>query len=142
MEQLLTSLVDLFQALWLVLVALLTVLAPWTPLIAWLAFCLFAIDWIKVWPNIVRGGWIGLVLIGLVATVIWAVIAPPSGGAHYLFGLTVSNFVGKLVYVTSMLVMMLMCGSVQLSGACGTWARFPEASEPQADRPQDFHTVH
>ncbi len=142
MNQLLISLFDLFQALWLVLVALLTILAPWTPLIAWLAFCLFAINWVRVWPDIARGGWIGLVLIGLVAAVVWAVIAPPAGGSHFFFGLTVSNFVGKLVYVTSILVMMFMCGSVQLSGACGEWAHFPDAPESPTERSQDLHPVH
>ncbi len=126
MDQLLISLVDVFIAVWSLFLALLAVVTPWTPLIAWLAFWLLAVNWAKLWPVVVRGGWIGIVLIGIVMTMAWGAVAPPEGGAHFLLGLTLSNFVGKFVYVTALLVMMLLCGSVQLAGSCGTWARFPE----------------
>jgi len=132
MDALLPILVALFVALWNVLLAILAIVTPWTPLMAWLAYWLFAADWSKLWPVIVRGGWIAIVLIGLMMTLIWGVVAPPTGDSHMILGLTLGNFAGKFVYVTALLVMMLVCGSVQLSGACGKWASFPEP-EPQDD---------
>lgn len=131
MEQLLVSLVDVLVAVWGLLLALLAVVVPWTPLIAWLAYWLFAVNWTKLWPVLARGGWIGVVLLGLVMTLVWGMVAPPASGSHFLLGLTLSNFVGKFVYVTSLLVMMLLCGSVQLSGACGDWIDFSEPAEPE-----------
>ncbi|MFO0918596.1 MAG: hypothetical protein U0872_09810 [Planctomycetaceae bacterium] len=74
---------------------------------------------------------------------IWGVIAPPATGSHYLLGLTLSNFVGKTVYVTALFTIMLLCGSVQLSGACGDWATFPEpAAEDDHGHGHDSHGHH
>lgn len=136
MDQLLTSLRNLFSASWDVLLAILALLVPWTPLIAWIAFWLFAVNWEKLYKVMVKGGWVGVVLIGLVMILVWGVVAPPAGGNHQLFGLSVTNFVGKAVYVTTLLVIMSLCGSVQLTGACGSLARFPA---PKAD---DCHASH
>ncbi|MGE0377016.1 MAG: hypothetical protein AB7Q45_16520, partial [Planctomycetaceae bacterium] len=69
---------------------------------------------------LLSGGWLGGLLIMLVAIVGWGSIAPPESGTHSLLGLTLSNFVGKTVYVTSLAVIALLCGSVQLSGLCGS----------------------
>lgn len=133
MEQLLASLVEVAIAVWGLLLAILAVVSPWTPLLMWLAFWLFAVDWSRLWPVLARGGLIGVVLIGLMMTLIWGSIAPPTGGSHFILGLTLSNFVGKFVYVTALLVMMLLCGSAQLSGACGSWANFNEPELPEDD---------
>jgi len=128
MVELIRNLVTLFVAGWHVIVSLLVVLAPWTPLIAWVAFWLLAVNWVKLRGVIIQGGWVGVVLIGFMMIVVWGVVAPPDDGSHHLFGLNVSNFVGKTVYVTALLTIMFLCGSVQLSGACGTLAQFPEDS--------------
>ncbi len=141
MEQLLTSLVEVLTALWGLLIALIDVVLPWTPLIAWLAYWLYAANWTKVWPVIARGGWIGVVLIGLMMALIWGVIAPPTGGTHFILGLTVQNFTGKLVYVTSLLVMAMLCGFAQLAGACAPWANFEEPA-PAAEDHGHGHTAH
>jgi hypothetical protein len=132
MDALLASLIELFTALGNVILAVLQILAPWTPLAAWLAYWLFAADWSKLWPVVTRGGWIAIVLIGLMMALVWGVVAPPTGGKHVILGLTLQNFTGKFVYVTSLLVMMLLCGMVQLSGACGKWASF-SGPEPEDD---------
>ena len=63
---------------------------------------------------------------------VWGVVAPPELGAHNLQGLTVSNFVGKTVYVTAIVVITMLCGSVQLSGLCGRLCQFEER-EPETD---------
>ena len=131
MLDVLGNLVALFGALWQLAISVLVLILPWTPLIAWLAYWLFAVDWIKLRAVMVRGGWIAVLLIGFAMILIWGLIAPPASGSHHILGLTLSNFVGKTVFVTSLLTIMFLCGSVQLSGACGNWASFPEPVEEE-----------
>lgn len=108
------------------LVNLLAVLVPWTPLIAWVAFWLFAVNWEKLYPVLAKGAIIGVALIGLMMILMWGLIAPPADGVHHLFGLHPSNFVGKTVYVTILFTIMALCGSVQLSGAYASLTRFAD----------------
>jgi hypothetical protein len=136
MEQLIVSLQALLVASWNVLVNLLAVVLPWTPLIAWIAFWLLAVNWEKLYPVLARGAIIGVLLIGLMMILVWGLIAPPDDGVHHLFGLNPSNFVGKTIYVTMLLTIMALCGSVQLSGACGSFCHFPE------DEPEHAHDGH
>lgn len=133
MLELIHNLQVLLIAGWNVIVSLLGLMLPWTPLIMWVAFWLLAVNWVKLREIMIQGGWIGVVLLGLMMIVVWGVVAPPAMGTHHLFGLNVSNFVGKAVYVTALLTIMFLCGSVQLSGACGNLAQFPE------DEPEDHH---
>lgn len=109
-----TSLQDLFLALGNLIVSLLQTVAPWTPLLAWIAFWLFAVNWVKLRSVMTAGGWIGVVLIGLVWVATWGTISPAE--EHHLLGLTVSNYVGKTVFVTVLLCIMFLCGSLQLAG--------------------------
>lgn len=130
--QLLDSLLNLVEALLQVLAALAAAVAPWWPLIAWVAFWLLAVNWVKLRGTLLDGGWIGVILIALMMVLVWGVVAPPAEGAHHLLGLSVSNFVGKTMYVTGLLVIMLLCGSVQLSGAVDRYLQFSEP-EPEHD---------
>lgn len=125
-QEVLTNLVTLLASVWHLVMSIVLLILPWTPLLAWLAFWLFAVNWVQLRAVLLRGGWIGVLLFGFAMILIWGVIAPPPDGYHHFFGLTLSNYVGKTVYVTALLTIMLLCGSVQLSGACGSWARFPE----------------
>jgi len=126
MEQLFISLQKLLEAGWLVVMNLLVVVVPWTPLIAWVAFWLLAVNWEKLYPVLAKGAIIGVLLIGLMMILIWGLIAPPADGMHHLFGLNPSNFVGKTVYVTILFTIMALCGSVQLSGAYGSLTHFAD----------------
>lgn len=124
MSELLVSLVNLVVAAWSLLKAVSGLLLPWIPLAVWLGFWLFAVNWIKLREVLVsKGGLLGVLLIGAVWVLIWGVVAPPVNAnvSHFIFGLTVSNFVGKLVYVTALFSLMFLCGSVQLSGCCNRW---------------------
>lgn len=116
--ELLDSLGQFIVAVWGLALALIRTIGPWTPLIAWIAFWTLAVDWKKLQHVLWGGGVIGVVLIGLVWMLVWGVVAPPVDGYHYIFGLQLSNFVGKLVYVTTLIVIMYLGGSVQLSGLC------------------------
>lgn len=136
MEQLIVSLGKFLDAGWHVIVDLLAIIVPWAPLIAWIAFWLLAVNWEKLYPVLAKGAVIGVILIGLMMILIWGLIAPPPDGVHHLFGLRPTNFVGKTIYVTMLFTIMALCGSVQLSGACGPLCRFPE------DQPEDDHHAH
>lgn len=132
MEQLIHSLQNLLIAGWEVLITVLALVLPWSPLIAWIAFWLFAVNWEKLYPVLARGGLIAVMLIGLTMILVWGLIAPPESGAHRILGLNVTNsFVGKTFYVAMLLSIMGLCGAVQLSGACGSLVSFPE------DEPDD-----
>jgi hypothetical protein len=122
MSELLVSLSDLIIAAWGLLKAVSGLLLPWFPLAVWIGFWLCAVNWIKLREVLIeKGGLLGLLLIGAIWVLIWGVVAPPESGSHFLLGLTVSNFVGKLVYVTALFCLMFLCGSVQLSGCCNQW---------------------
>lgn len=116
MLNLLESIVQLVMALWQVLASVVSLITPWVALLAWVGFWLFAVNWVKLRKLLLEGGWVGLLLMGFMAIVVWTAIAPPSGGYHYVLGLTLTNFVGKTVYVTILMCILLLCGSVQLSG--------------------------
>ncbi|MBW3543742.1 MAG: hypothetical protein KY476_26135 [Planctomycetes bacterium] len=163
MEALGQSLKQLWFAFRDLLVALAELLAPWLPLIValglWITFWTCAVNWERLRRVLLEGGWIGLVLVGLVTVLVWGTVDPPQwreirtddgrvftgyllgrtddtlriSGAdepiaveriastdtyHRLLGLKVSNYVGKTVYVTALICIMLLCGSVQLAGCC------------------------
>ena len=122
MSELLISLSDLVVAAWSLVKAVSGLLLPWFPLAVWIGFWLFAVNWTKFREVLIsKGGLLGLLLIGAVWVLIWGSVAPPTTGTHFLLGLSVSNFVGKLVYVTALYCLMFLCGSVQLSGCCNQW---------------------
>ncbi|MGE5193013.1 MAG: hypothetical protein ACM3U2_10965 [Deltaproteobacteria bacterium] len=115
MDALLKSLSEVGHSLWDLLGALFTVLLPWTPLAAWIVFWLFAVNWVRLRETLARGGWVGLVLIGAVMVLVWGSISPGAGTFDF-FGLHVSNFVEKTVYVSGLYVIMFLAGALQLSG--------------------------
>ena len=136
---LLNSLGDMVLALWDVAAWAVVLILPWTPLIAWIAFWLFAVNWVKLREVLLQGAWIGVVLVGLVTVLLWGTIAPPVGGSHDMLGLSLSNFVGKTVYVTTLFCIMFLCGSVQLSGFCSSCCQFEEDEEPADDHAHASH---
>jgi hypothetical protein len=113
------SLVQLFKYSWEFLASLGALILPVVPLLLWVGFWTFAVDWVKLRSFLLKGGWISLVLISLVAMLVWGMVAPPEDGFHYILGKQLTNFVGKFVYVTGLVCIMLLCGSVQLAGVFG-----------------------
>ena len=81
----------------------------------WIIFCTGALNWVRLRRIILSGGWIGVLLIAFAAVIVWGSIAPPEGGKHFILGAPLSNFPGKMVYVTGLICIMLLCGSVQLA---------------------------
>jgi len=123
---LLESVVNVFWSLLDVVVALILLILPWLPLLSWVGFWTFAVNWSKAFPILWRGGIVGVVLLMLAAVLVWGAVAPPETGSHVLFGLVVSNYPGKFIYVTMLTCIALLCGSAQLSGAFGSLVEFPE----------------
>jgi hypothetical protein len=137
------SLLNLVEALLQVLAALGQSIVPWWPLIAWIAFWTFAVNWVKLREVLLARGWVGVMLLAVIMILVWGIVAPPAGGSHHLLGLNVSNFVGKLMYVTGLLVIMLLCGSVQLSGAVDRYLHFVEPMEDDhGSHGHDNHGAH
>jgi len=58
--------------------------------------------------------------------IVWGSIAPPASGSYDLYGLTISNYVGKTVFVTGLICLMLLAGAAQLSGFCSAWCDFSD----------------
>ncbi|WP_437225776.1 hypothetical protein SH661x_004231 [Planctomicrobium sp. SH661] len=121
------------------IVALVQAILPWTPLLLWIAFWLLAVNWRKLYPVLWQGGIFGVILIALMAVMVWAAVAEPEGGSHHLAGLVVDNFAGKFVYVSGLTVIAFLCGTVQLSGACGACCNFDEELEPSVEESHAHH---
>jgi hypothetical protein len=128
--ELLQSLVNVFWSLLDVIVAFINVVLPWLPLLAWIAFWSLAVNWVKTFDVLRRGGFIGVLLMMFMAVIVWGAVAPPIEGTHTLFGLTVSNYAGKFIYVTMLTCIALLCGSVQMSGTFGSLINFTEDEQP------------
>ena len=131
--ELLNSIGDVITAIAHLVVELVQFLTPWIPLLAWIAFWLCAVNWRKLYPILTSGGWIGVALAFVMTVLIWSIIWIPEGGMHYLSGLQVSNTVGKVVYVTILFVIAFLCGTVQLSGCCGSLCEFKESENASPD---------
>jgi hypothetical protein len=126
-----SSLINVLWSLLDVVVNLVRVILPWLPLLAWVGFWTFAVNWAKAFPILRRGGFIGILLLMFVTVLVWGAVAPPVNGKHMMLGLSVSNYAGKFIYVTMLTCIALLCGSAQLSGAFGRLGEFPE--EPAED---------
>jgi hypothetical protein len=127
---LVANVVALLSALWSIVLDVGLIVLPWLPLVAWIVFWTFAVNWARLRRTVVLdGGWIGVLLLGAIAVLVWATIAPPAGGRHELLGLSTSNYVGKTIYVTALIVIAFLCGSVQLSSLTETAERFEAEDE-------------
>jgi len=127
------SLVDVVGSLINVIAALMNIILPWLPLLAWVAYWSLAVNWAKTFKVLKGGGWIGVLLMMFVSILVWGAVAPPIEGTHSLFGLQVSNFAGKFIYVTMLTCIALLCGSAQMSGTFGKLIDFSAAEDAGSD---------
>lgn len=140
MQNLLESILALFLAVVALVGSIGYLILPWLPLVAWLVFWMFAVNWTKLRTQLAQeGGWISLLLIAFVWIIVWGVVAPPASGSYHLFGLNISNFVGKTVYVTSLYCLMFLAGAAQLSGLCSQCCQFEEEVPEEDAHGHDSH---
>jgi hypothetical protein len=106
------------------------------PVIAFIAWCLWGIDWRKAWPTLATGGWIPLVLIGIVASVVWSLVFP--GSANVFRFIPIPNYLWQLAAVGFLICVALACGWIQ------TWLGWypPEISFEPPTPAHDNHDAH
>ena len=92
--------------------------APVLPVLCWTVFWLLAVDWIQLRQILLKGGLLGIMLVGFVMVIVWQQISP---GSQAVLGLELNGYIEKLVYVTALLSLMFVCGAVQLTGCCTRW---------------------
>ena len=68
-----------------------------------------------------------------IASLVWSQVSPPVDDVHTLFGLKVSNLVGKFVCVSILTCIAVICGSVQMSGTFGSLVDFSDEEKPVDD---------
>lgn len=82
----------------------------WSPLIAWVAWWLWGVNWKKAWPILAGGAWIPLALLMLISAFAWAQMAP----GQYTMGLvTVPEFLWHIGAVLLLVALALFCGWLQ-----------------------------
>jgi hypothetical protein len=102
-----------------------------------IAVCLWAVNWRRGWPVLGEGGWVPLVLIGLMAAVVWAQVFP---GPALVFGfIPLPSGVWHLGAVVLLICIALACGWLQTY--CG-WYPPEIAFDPPPPIPHDDHGLH
>ncbi len=102
---------NLVLALWELVVELLVLAVRYSPLIAWVAWWLWGVNWKKLWPVLGRGAWAPLVLIMVAAALAWSRLAPSS--CDCLGIVTIPNFWWQLGCVSLIVALTFLCGWVQ-----------------------------
>ncbi len=74
----------------------------WSLVIAWLAWCLFGINWKKAWGVLAQGAWAPLVLAMVLVALAWSQMTPEA-----------PDFWWKLLQVCLVVVASFFCGWVQ-----------------------------
>lgn len=81
------------------------------PLIAFVAWCLWGIDWRKTWPVLADGGWVPMLLVGLMAGVVWSFVFPTTAT---LFGfIPIPNGLWQVGAAGLLICLALACGWLQ-----------------------------
>jgi hypothetical protein len=109
--QWLAQLGELVQQLWSLLRLLWELVLPLLPVLLWLAFWLFAVDWRKLWPVLAQGAWAPCVLLGLIIATAWSRIAPSE--CDCLRFATIPNFWWQLGGVSTLAALALFAGWLQ-----------------------------
>jgi hypothetical protein len=81
------------------------------PVVLWLAFWLWAVDWRKVWPVLAEGAWAPCVLLILVTAFVWSRIAPGTWDGLRL--VSIANFWWQLLAVSGLAALALFAGWLQ-----------------------------
>lgn len=105
----------------------------WAPVIAWIGWWLFLVDWRSVWPAVLRGGWAALALLAAGGALVWNASNP---GPVEIVGWVGEGYLGKLWVSLAVAFSAVFCGLIQrlvLPGPPRFWA---EEAAPAAVQPQ------
>jgi ABC-type nickel/cobalt efflux system permease component RcnA len=81
------------------------------PYALWFAFCLWAVNWQRMWPTLTEGAWVPATLLVILVALVWSQIVP---SRFSLFGIaTAPNFWWQLCYVALLAGLGLFAGWVQ-----------------------------
>lgn len=78
----------------------------------WIIWWLFLVDWEVTRQTLKQGGWVGLVLLGLLVVLVWGSLSP---GRQEILPLPLPNHLEELTVVFGLVVIMLGCGALQLA---------------------------
>jgi hypothetical protein len=78
-------------------------------------WCLWAVNWRRAWPILAAGGWLPLVLIGLMAAAVWSLIWPAPANIFGLF--LIPNGLWQFEAVGLLIGLVLFCGWLQSRSA-------------------------
>jgi hypothetical protein len=122
---------ELFEQLWLLILTLgrLAVLLLWiallgAPLILWVAWWLWAVDWRKFWPTLAQGAWAPVVLLALIVAMALAYLVP---APQLVAGVDVPSPWWQLGAVALAVAVVFLCGWLQ-----GAFGWYPPAPVPVA----------
>ena len=80
-------------------------------LVLFVAWWLWGVDWRTGWPVLATGGWMPLVLVGIMAALVWSRISPSTA---ILFGfVAIPNLLWQLSTVGLLIGLILFCGWLQ-----------------------------
>jgi hypothetical protein len=88
---------------------------PWPKILLGMCFvvwCLCAVNWRRAWPILAEGGWLPLVLIGVMAALVFSAVWPSS--VVVLGVLVVPNFLWQLGCTALVIGVALFCGWLQV----------------------------
>ena len=104
----------LLQFLWLafrLVMAVLRFAVPWLPVLAWVAWWLWGVNWRRLWPTLRQGAWAPILLLAFLVALVWTFVSP---GPYTLLGLTLPGFWWQAAAVVLLLVLAACCGWVQV----------------------------
>lgn len=81
-------------------------------LVLWVVWWLFLVDWNVAGKTLKGGGWVGLMLLGLLAVLIWGSLSPAD---REVLPMPLPNFVEEFTIVFGLYVVMLGCGALQMA---------------------------
>jgi hypothetical protein len=79
-------------------------------LVAWVAWWLCAVNWVKAWDWLAKGAWVVVVLLVVIGALVWSRIAP---SAYSLGFMHIPNFWWQLVGTSLLACLALFCGWLQ-----------------------------
>jgi hypothetical protein len=88
-----------------------TVLKILVPIVLWMVWWLWAVNWKHAWPALAKGGWAPVVLLIFLSAEAWSRINPES--CNSLGFMSIPNFWWQLGCVSALITLALFCGWLQ-----------------------------